>query len=31
MRSNFHENFAQGAIKPPSERSTGVVFVAVVF
>jgi len=29
MRSNFHENFAQGAVKPPSERSTGIVFVAV--
>lgn len=30
MRSNhFHESFAQGAIKPPSERSTGLVFVAV--
>ena len=29
MRSNFHESFAQGAIKPPSERSTGIVFVAV--
>lgn len=29
MRSNFHESFAQGAIKPPSERSTGFVFVAV--
>jgi hypothetical protein len=29
MRTNFHESFAQGAIKPPSERSTGLVFVAV--
>ena len=29
MRSNFHESFAPGAIKPPSERSTGIVFVAV--
>ena len=29
MRSNFHESFAPGAIKPPSERSTGIVFVAI--
>lgn len=29
MRSNFHESFAQGAIKPPSERSTGLVFVVI--
>jgi hypothetical protein len=29
MRLNFHESFAQGAIKPPSERSTGLTFVAV--
>ena len=29
MRLNFHESFAQGAIKPPSERSTGLVLVAV--
>ena len=29
MGSNFHENFAQGTIKPPSERSSGLVFVAV--
>jgi len=29
MRSNFHERLAQDQIKPPSERSTGFVFVAV--
>ncbi len=29
MRSNFHESFSQDAVKPPSERSTGLVFVAV--
>src|SRR5262245_135087 len=29
MRLNFHESFAQSATKPPSERSTGVTFVAV--
>jgi hypothetical protein len=29
MRSNFHESFEQGSIKPPSERSTGLTFVAV--
>lgn len=29
MRSNFHESFAPGAVKPPSERSTGLVFVAI--
>jgi hypothetical protein len=30
MHLNFHESFAQGAIKPPSERSTGLVLVAVI-
>jgi hypothetical protein len=29
MRLNFHESFAQGAIKTPSERSTRLTFVAV--
>ena len=29
MRANFHESFDQGSIKPPSERSTGLTFVAV--
>ena len=29
MRANFHESFEQGSIKPPSERSTGLTFVAV--
>src|SRR5262245_35606055 len=29
MRLNFHESFAQGAIEPPSERSTGLTLVAV--
>jgi hypothetical protein len=30
MRSNnFHESFALGAVKPPSDRSTGLVFSAV--
>lgn len=29
MRSTFHESFAQGEIKPPSDRSSGIVFVAV--
>lgn len=29
MRSNFYETFTEGATKPPSERSTGFVFVAV--
>jgi hypothetical protein len=28
-RVNFHETFAQGDVKPPSERQTGFVFVAV--
>jgi hypothetical protein len=26
---NFHESYSQGDVKPPSERSTGFVFVAV--
>jgi hypothetical protein len=29
MRTNFHESFAGGEIKPPSERATGFVFTAV--
>jgi len=29
MRKNFHESFSQSAVKPPSERSTGLVFVCV--
>ena len=29
MRANFHESFEQGSIKPPSERSTGLTFVAI--
>jgi hypothetical protein len=29
MASNFHESFSQGEIKPPSERSTGLVFAAI--
>ena len=29
MPSNFHESFAQRSVKPPSECSTGLVFVAV--
>jgi hypothetical protein len=29
MRLNFHESFAQAAVKPPSERSTGLIFTAV--
>jgi hypothetical protein len=29
MHPNFHESFAQAAVKPPSERSTGLVFTAV--
>ena len=31
MQTNFHENYASGEIKPPSERSTGLVFAAVAF
>jgi hypothetical protein len=29
MRTNFHESFAGSEIKPPSERSTGLLFSAV--
>jgi hypothetical protein len=29
MSTNFHESFTGGEIKPPSERSTGLLFVAV--
>ena len=29
MRTNFHESYAGDEIKPPSERSTGLVFAAV--
>ena len=29
MRQNFHESFAGGEVKPPSERATGLVFAAV--
>jgi len=29
MPVNFHESYTQGEIKPPSERSTGLVFGAV--
>ncbi|GBF27822.1 hypothetical protein MnTg02_02881 [bacterium MnTg02] len=29
MSKNFHESFAQAAVDPPSERSTGFVFTAV--
>lgn len=29
MRTNFHESYAGGEIKPPSERSTGLLFAAV--
>ncbi len=29
MRQNFHESYGAGAIKPPSERSTGFVFAVV--
>lgn len=29
MGSNFHERFSAGAIPPPSERSTGLVFAVV--
>ena len=29
MRTNFHESYAGSEIKPPSERSTGLVFAAV--
>ena len=29
MRFNFHESYAGGVVKPPSERSTGLTFAAV--
>jgi hypothetical protein len=29
MSRNFHESFASDAVKPPSERATGLVFAAV--
>jgi hypothetical protein len=29
MSKNFHENLAGGEVKPPSDRATGLVFVAV--
>jgi hypothetical protein len=29
MHSNFHENYRQGKPKPPSERSTGIIFAVV--
>ncbi len=29
MPGNFHESFATGKVKPPSERSTGLVFPGV--
>ena len=29
MSKNFHESYAGGEIKPPSERSTGLVFAAM--
>ncbi len=29
MSKNFHEGFAGGEVKPPTERATGLVFVAV--
>jgi hypothetical protein len=29
MQTNFHENYAGGEIKAPSERSTGILFSAV--
>jgi hypothetical protein len=29
MRTNFHESYAGGEIKPPSERSTGLLFSVV--
>ena len=29
MPNNFHESFAGSAIKPPSERSTGLMFAGV--
>lgn len=29
MASNFHKSFSQAEVKPPSERSTGLVFAGV--
>ncbi len=29
MSQNFHESFAGGEVKPPSDRATGLVFAAV--
>jgi hypothetical protein len=29
MRTNFHESFVRSETKPPSERSTGLLFAAV--
>jgi len=29
MSKDFHESFAAGEVKPPSERATGLVFAAV--
>jgi hypothetical protein len=29
MNANFHESYAGGEIKPPSERSTGLLFAVV--
>jgi hypothetical protein len=29
MRKNFHESYGHAAVKPPSERSTGLVFACV--
>ena len=29
MSKNFHESFAGGEVKPPSDRATGLVFAAV--
>ena len=29
MSENFHESFAGGEVKPPSDRATGLVFAAV--
>jgi len=29
MPKNFHESFAGGEVKPPSERATGLVFASV--
>src|SRR5262245_1300952 len=29
MQANFHENYTEGEIKPPSERSTGLLFAAL--